>query len=101
MSEIQALLENENVQTFITENEEILTETEQAVQDFGKVLKSFVLSHPEEFVAENTEETFKNIRVFSEVATAQFLQEVTTLVGSGMAEDVDEDQTYGNMNDYL
>jgi len=60
-------------------------------------LKNFTLEHPEEFLGENTEETYKNIRLFSEVATSQFMTELTHLCGSVIPEPLQE----AKVDDYL
>jgi len=46
------------------------------------------LSHPEEFIGENTEETFKNIRTFAEIGTSQFIAEISNLYGEVIQEQV-------------
>jgi len=99
MSQIQALMENEEVTNFLTENVEMLNEAEAAVGQFPTVLKQFVIEHPQEFIAESLDETFKNIRVFSEVATSQFITEVTSMYGTSA---VQEQQTTDTaMDDYV
>ena len=59
--------------------------------DFQKDIKAFVLNNPEEFIGENVEETFKNIRVFAEVGTAQYIAEVSSLYSSAVQEEVVEE----------
>jgi len=43
------------------------------IKEFPKTLKSFILANPSEFIGKNLDDTRKNIRVFTEVATAQFV----------------------------
>lgn len=90
MSYVEALLENEEINSVLEENQDVILETEEAISHFPKVLKSFILNHPTEFLAESIEETYKNIRVFTEVATSQFIQEVTTLYGNAIVEGSEE-----------
>jgi len=75
------------LKTFLEGNEEVIQEAEMAINDFPKVLKAFITSHPEEFIAESLEETYKNIRVFTEVAVAQYATEVTNIYGSNVVEE--------------
>lgn len=80
MKHVNALIENEETQAFVDANQEILTEASQYVGWFQDVCKDFVKNNKAEFVFENLEETEKNIRVFGEIACAQFLTELTTAI---------------------
>ena len=80
MSIINTILENEDFQNHLKENENVINEAEQMVDNFSKVLKSFVIAHPNEFIAESIDQTKKNIKVFSEVATCQYMSEVSSLL---------------------
>jgi len=96
---VNALLETEGT-ALVEKHEGVIVEAMTLVNDFQKDLKSFVLSNPEEFIGENTEETYKNIRVFTEVGTAQYVAEISNLFGSSIqeqpaAEVVQEDQGLG------
>jgi hypothetical protein len=51
------------------------------------------LNNPEEFIGENTEETYKNMRVFAEVGTAQYIAEVSNMYGSSIQEQAIEEVT--------
>jgi len=82
---VNALLESEG-NTLVEKHEEVIVEAMSLVNDFQKTLKAFVLNNPEEFIGENTEETYKNVRVFSEVGTAQFVAEVSNLYGGVIQE---------------
>lgn len=87
LQRVNALLESEGSE--LLENyEDVVVEAISAVNDFQKELKAFVLNHPEDFIGENTEETFKNIRVFSEVGTAQYITEISNLYGCNIQEQV-------------
>ncbi len=96
---INALMENEQVQEVLIANEELITEAAAQADEFSKVIKGFVIEHPEEFLGENTEETYKNIRLFAEVATAQYMTEITTLYGLVM--ESNEQVKKSGIDDYL
>ena len=78
--ELKEILESEEVKALEENNSELLNEAEEAVSQFPNYLKSFVMAHPDEFISESREETAKKISVFSEVATAQFMKEMTSIV---------------------
>jgi len=82
---VNALLESEG-NAIIENHEDVIVEAMTLVNDFQKTAKAFVLNHPEEFIGESTEETYKNIRVFSEVGTSQFVAEVSNLYGGVIQE---------------
>ncbi len=79
---IETFMENEEIKEVLSENEEIIAEADALVSDFKHVIKNFVLSNPTEFIGENIDQTVKNIRVFSEVATAQYITEITDQTGA-------------------
>lgn len=99
MSAIQALLESEDGQKYFEANQELIAEADIAVNDFRKTLKAFVLQNPKEFLAESLEETSKNIAVFSEVATAQFMTEVSSICGESA--EIQENISEQTINDYI
>jgi len=104
MSIINTLLENEDFQNYMKENEEIFNEAEQDINDFGKTMKSFILANPTEFLAENIEQTKKNIRVFTEVATAQYITEVSNIVSKKVKPQETEELSEGEtdtVDDYF
>jgi hypothetical protein len=81
MSKVRALLENEEVQSLLSENEEIL---EAASADFAgwyDTMSNFILENLEQFLDENVEETYKNVYTFSTFATSQFLAETSNIYG--------------------
>lgn len=99
MKHVQALLESSE-ELFESEVGQVaLYEANQAIMDFPKVLKAFVMANPQEFIVESIEETFKNIRVFSEVATQQFITEVTSMKAADLANI--QIQNESNLSDYL
>ena len=98
LDRVNALLESEG-DAILENHEDVIIEAMTYANEFSKHIKGFILSHPEEFVGENTEDTYKNVRVFSEVATAQFINEVTTLFGGSIVEP--ETITDGGINEYL
>jgi hypothetical protein len=82
---VNALLESEG-NVLVEKHEDVIVEAMTVVNDFQKTLKAFVLNNPQEFIGENTEETYKNIRVFSEVGTSQFITEISNLYGGVIQE---------------
>lgn len=80
MSILDTIFESEDFQNVMTENNDLLVEVEQKVEDFPKILKSYILANPVEFMAESKEQTMKNIKTFTEVATAQYIQELSTVM---------------------
>ena len=99
LEKVNALMESEETKKLISENEEIIVEAVEQANEFSKVLKSFALDHSEEFLGENIEETYKNVRLFSEVATAQFMTEITNLYGSVVTET--EEVKESGIDEYL
>ncbi|MDD4081869.1 MAG: hypothetical protein PHD05_00645 [Sphaerochaetaceae bacterium] len=89
LEKVTALLESEGA-ALVEAHEDVLVETIDQVQSFPKTLKSFILSNQDEFIGESVEDTYKNVRVFAEVATSQFVHEMTTLTGSLIAESSEE-----------
>ncbi len=93
---LDQIMESEEVQSVLEENKEIIAEATESAYNFSKILKSFVLSNPEEFMGESIDETFKNVRVFSEVATAQYMTEISEIAGENLKITEKTD-----INDYL
>ena len=77
---VNALLESEGTQ-LVEKHEDVIVEAMTLVNDFQKDLKVFILNNPEEFLGENIEETYKNMRVFAEVGTSQYVSEISNLYG--------------------
>ena len=98
-SRIDTLLENEEIKTFLENNNDAIMEAEMAIGEFPKILKNFIMEHPQEFIAENLDETKKNIRVFSEVATAQFITEVTNMYATEV--EIVQEEVQEKLNDYI
>jgi hypothetical protein len=82
---VNALLETEGT-ALVEKHEDVIVEAMTLVNDFQKDIKAFILNNPEEFIGENVDETFKNIRVFAEVGVAQYVQEISNLYGSSLQE---------------
>ncbi len=76
---INALFENEQVKEILTHNDNLIDQAVVDVESFRDVLKNFVVNHPEDFLGETLDETYKNIRLFTEVATAQYITEIVAL----------------------
>ena len=96
---VEALLESEEMQAFVEKHENLITEAAEATREFGKFLKSFVLEHFEEFVGQNLEETYKNIRLFSEVSTMTFINEAVHMKAAEVPVTIAE--ASGGIDDYL
>jgi hypothetical protein len=84
---VNALLESEG-NAIIEKHEDVIVEAMSLVNDFQKEIKAFIINNPEEFIAETVEETYKNMRVFAEVATSQYVTEVSNIYGSTIQEQV-------------
>jgi len=79
MSDLNTLMESEEMQLFVESNQELITETGEAVETFVESLKEYVYNNPTIFIESDLEDMKKNIRLFSEVATQQFLHEITSI----------------------
>ena len=104
LENIKTMMESEEIKSILSENDDLIAETSEAVYNFGKTLKAFVLANEQEFLGENLEETFKNIRVFSEVATAQYITEITESAKSDIevpAENLEESKEESSIEEYL
>jgi hypothetical protein len=95
---VNALLESEGT-ALVEKHEGVIVEAMTMVNDFQKDLKSFILKNPEEFIGESVEETYKNMRVFAEIGTAQYISEVSNLY-SGLIQEQVEVEDKG-INEYL
>ena len=87
---VNALLESEGT-TLVEKHEDVIIEAMTAVNDFQKDMKSFIINNPQEFIGENVDETYKNMRVFSEVATAQYVSEISNIYSGAVQEPVIEE----------
>ena len=79
MTIIDTLLENEGVQNYMKRNASILEDAENKVDAFKDYLKDFIKENPDEFICDDISETYKNIRVFTEVACSQFMTEISAI----------------------
>jgi hypothetical protein len=84
---VNALLESDGV-ALVEKHEDVIVEAMAMVNDFQKDIKSFILNNPEEFIGENTEETYKNMRVFAEVGVAQYVSEISNIYAGAVQEEV-------------
>lgn len=100
LERVNALLESEG-QAIVDNHEDVIVEAMTLVNDFQKEMKSFVLNNPEEFIGESVEDTYKNIRVFSEVATAQYVSEVSNLYGNVIEEQLPVGEEDQGLSEYL
>lgn len=98
-SYVDALMESDDMKVFVENHNELIEEAVAATYDYGKTLKAFVLENFEEFVGANLEETYKNIRLFSEVATMTFINEAVHAQAASIPDQ--ESLQEGGINDYL
>jgi hypothetical protein len=101
MSILETIFENEDFKNYMTENTELLTEAETAVEELPKILKSFVLANPTEFIGENLDQTKKNIKVFTEVATCQYIQELSSVMAEQLKVEEDANDTNLEENELI
>jgi len=79
MDILESIAQDEEMQNYMVENEEVLTLIDEESNMFGEKIKGFILAHPEEFLAESVDETKKNILTFTEMATVQYMKEMTSI----------------------
>lgn len=101
MSYIKTLMENKETQELLTEHQDLILEAGVETAKFGEVLKEYIVQNPDVFMGETLEETYKNMRIFSEVATAQFLTEMVGIYGSEVNQIEEAAATYDPLSDYL
>ena len=82
---VNALLESEGTE-LVEKHEDVVVEAMTLVNDFQKDIKSFIVNNPEEFIGESIEDTYKNMRVFAEVATSQYVSEISNLYAGSLQE---------------
>ena len=99
MSMLRELLETEESQNFLYENQNLIMEHANEVVEFSEILKEFVVQNPNYFLEPTLENTYKNIRMFSEIATAQYLSEVVNMSVQNMR--IQNESVYDPLNDYL
>jgi len=82
---VNALLESEGTE-LVEKHEDVIVEAMSLINDFQKNIKAFILSNPSEFIGENTDDTYKNMRVFTEVSLSQYIAEISNLYGASIQE---------------
>jgi hypothetical protein len=98
-SYVETIMESEEMKSFVESNGDLIEEAVSATYDYGKTLKAFVLENFGEFVGSSLEETYKNIRLFSEVATMTFINEAVHAQAALLPDREDLQET--GINDYL
>lgn len=84
---VNALLESDG--SALVENYgDAVFEAMSLTNEFQKDLKLFILNNQEEFIGESVEETYKNMRTFAEVGTAQFVSEISNIYGGMIQESI-------------
>lgn len=86
MSAILEMLTSEAGQKTLSENSDKIEMMDAMVSQFNDVLKGFVMEHMVEFMGRDIQETYKNISVFSEVANAHFMNEISAMFANTMVE---------------
>ena len=87
------------VEDFIAKNPEIISEIETRLENFRGLLKTFVYENQGEFISDSLENTYKNIRTFAEVASAQYMTELSE-VGSRISDEL-SGEINESINNYL
>lgn len=96
---VDSILESEDMKVFVENNAELIEEAVASTHDYNKTLKAFVLENVEEFIGATLEETYKNIRLFSEVATMTFINEAVHAQAAQIQEK--QEIAEAGINDYL
>ena len=95
-----------STELIISESFEVTPAITEATQEFNTYLKAFIFENIDQFMDRNIDETCKNINTFTEVATSQFMHEVTSLTGFHIANSINGNNSSINeavvtMNNYL
>lgn len=98
---IDAIFENEDVCSLVENNQDTINFISENVYMFGEYLKQFIAENAEEFIEPTIEDTRKNIRVFSEVATAQYIKEQVGLYGTSIADQHIQQLSENSIDSYL
>jgi len=98
MEKLNALMESEEMKTFTENNQELITETSQAVEAFAEEIREYVVKNPDVFMDAKVENIEKNIRIFTEAAICQFLTEAVSVNSPKTDEPVTEENV---LNDYI
>ena len=101
MSRLQALLEQEDTKVFLEKNQDAILEMGQDVHEFGEIIKEYVHTNSDEFLGQNLDETYKNIRIFSEFATAQYVTELVGVNGQELIESEFNSTNSDALSEYL
>lgn len=100
MNKLASLMETEEMKSFFENNQELIAETALTVENFKDVIKEYVLLNPEIFMDGKVENIKKNIRIFTEAATSQYMSEVTT-INSSRARIIEPITPENALNDYI
>ena len=95
-----ALLESEETRKLFEGKEELINEANNIISNFPEILSEIVCIYPNEFLGSNIDETVKNIRVFAEAATAQFICEITQIYADAFPVQIEEEKR-NILSDYL
>lgn len=101
MSILKTLLETEESQNFLNENQDLILEKSEDVNQFVEVLKEFVIQNPDYFLENNLEDIYKNIKIFSEFATNQYISEVVAVTSRDLNLNESSEQQEQSLEEYL
>ena len=98
--DLKELYESEEMELFVENNQELITETGEAVGEFVEGLKQYVLDNQSLFIESDLADMYKNIRLFTEVATEQYMHEIVAANAERavVTEPLNEENA---LNDYL
>jgi hypothetical protein len=77
---LNALFENEAIQTYVDSNEKSILESTQAFHEFPETVKNFVVENLSDFIGDDVEETYENIKTFAENSAFQYLHELSSAI---------------------
>ncbi len=100
MEKLKAIMETEEMNLFVENNKELITEVTASSSQFCDVIFDYVMTNPEIFIEANLEDMKKNIRIFAEASMAQYLTEITT-IASKDAKIVEPLTPENALNDYI
>lgn len=86
MEKIREIFEDEEIRSFLKDNEDLLKEAIDITAGFKQILRAFVFENIAEFVEDDISTTAKNVRIFCSGAARTFIAEMSKNVGDLMAQ---------------
>ena len=88
MEMLQVLLEDENIQSLISENEDVILPAANVFHEFPAVVKDYIQENLEEFIVPgDISATYENMVTFTTSAASNMLNELTMMISG----DIDEE----------